>query len=323
MCLAADGLAGGCPLVLAKQKTLVDVPVKKASLALVTSVLFSGSYIAGKYTTNDLEPLTTTWLRYVVALLLLTLMLAHFGTRVLHVALRHVPGLVLLGLSGIVGYHYFFYLSLRYTEVANTAIVNALSPVVTGVLAASFLGERLSKRNYAGILLTVVGVVILLSRGEAERLIHSEYNRGDLFMLLAVVCWAVYALLVRRLIGAYSGFTLTFYATLFGVLLLCLMVPIESPLEQILAISWASLLSLLYMGVFASGLGYYTYNLSIDAIGATRTSGVVYSLVPIFVALLAIAFFGEAISFVMVSSAVLVLLGLHLMLSGRDTAGSR
>lgn len=297
--------------------------MKKASLALVTSVLFSGSYIAGKYTTNDLEPLTTTWLRYVVALLLLTLMLAHFGTRALHVALRHVPGLVLLGLSGIVGYHYFFFLSLRYTEVANTAIVNALSPVVTGVMAASFLGERLSKRNYAGVLVTVVGVLILLSRGEAERLIHSEYNRGDLFMLLAVVCWAVYALLVRRLIGAYSGFTLTFYATLFGVLLLCLMVPVESPLEQIPAISWASLLSLLYMGVFASGLGYYTYNLSIDAIGATRTSGVVYSLVPIFVALLAIVFFGEAITIVMVASTVLVLLGLHLMLSDRDTAGSR
>lgn len=297
--------------------------MKKASLALVTSLLFSGSYIAGKYTTNDLEPLTTTWLRYVVALLLLTMMLAHFGARALRVALRHVPGLLTLGLSGIVGYHYFFFLSLRYTEVANTAIVNALSPVVTGVMAAGLLGERLSKKNYAGVLLTVAGVLVLLSRGDVERLIRSEYNRGDLFMLIAVACWAVYALLIRRLIDTYSGFTLTFYATLFGVLLLCLMVPVESPLEQILAISGASLLSLLYMGVFASGLGYYTYNLSIDAIGATRTSGVVYSLVPIFVALLAIVFFGEAISVVMVSSAALVLLGLHLMLSDNATARRR
>ena len=78
-----------------------------------------------------------------------------------------------------------------------------------------------------------------------------------------------------------------------------------------------SLLSVLYMGVFASGLGYYTYNLSIDVIGATRTAGVVYSLVPVLVALLAVAFFGEAITPVMLGSAVLVLLGLRLMLSER------
>ena len=291
--------------------------MKKVTFALLTSLLFSGSYIAGKYTTNDLEPLTTTWLRYVVALLLLMSMLFHFGARVLHIRLRHVPALTLLGLFGIVGYHYYFFLSLRHTEVANTAIVNALSPVVTGVLAAGLLGERLSKRNYVGVLVTVVGVLVLLSRGEVDRVIRSDYNRGDLFMLLAVVCWAIYAVLVKRLITVYSGFTLTFYATVFGVVLLCLVVPVESPLEQMRGMSRQSLLSVLYMGVFASGLGYYTYNLSIDVIGATRTAGVVYSLVPVLVALLAVAFFGEAITPVMLGSAVLVLLGLRQMLSER------
>ena len=119
----------------------------------MTSVLFSGSYIAGKYTTLDLGPLTTTLLRYVVALLFLSSLLLHYKRSALVLRSRDIAPALLLGLFGIVGYHYFFFLSLRYTEVANTAIINALSPVLTGVAAALLIKERLSRANYAGLVI--------------------------------------------------------------------------------------------------------------------------------------------------------------------------
>ena len=71
------------------------------------------------------------------------------------------------------------------------------------------------------------------------------------------------------------------------------------------------------MGVFASGLGYLTYNLSIERIGPTRTSSFVYSTVPVFVAALATVFFAEAITTIMVASTVLILIGLRFALSER------
>ncbi|MEE9267444.1 MAG: DMT family transporter, partial [Gammaproteobacteria bacterium] len=216
---------------------------------------------------------------------------------------------------GIVGYHYFFFLSLRYTEVANTAIINALSPVLTGVAAALLMKERLSRGNYAGLVVAFLGVLILLSDGDIETILAVRFNKGDLLMLLSVISWVVYALLIRSMLDRYSGFTLTFYATLFGVLMLLFLAPLEAPLGEIQAISRASLLSVLYMGICGSGLGYLLYNLSIREIGATRTSSFVYSVIPLMVAVLALLIFRQPITPTMIASMVLILVGLHMMLA--------
>ena len=294
--------------------------MKRVLLPLATSVLFSGSYVGGKYTTLDLGPLTTTALRYSIALAFLASLLVHYRTHHLRVAFRDVPALVGLGLTGIVGYHYFFFASLRYTQVANTAIINALAPVATGIAAAIFIGERLAPRGYAGASLAVLGVLVLLTDADLGRVLHAGYARGDLLMLAAVVCWTAYTLLIKRLSARYSGYTLTFYATLFGVVALLLIVPLESPVDQIRSISRASTLSVVYMGIGASGIGYLLYNMSVREIGPTRTTSFVYSIVALLVAGLALVFFGEAITWAAGAAAGLILAGLHLMMRNTTEA---
>ena len=282
---------------------------------LMTSVLFSGSYIAGKYTTVDLGPLTTTLLRYFIALLFLSCLLFRYKSRALYLRRRDFGPALLLGLTGIVGYHYFFFLSLRFTEVANTAIINALSPVLTSVAAAFFIDERLGQRNYLGVVIAFLGVLILFSQGDIDTILAVQFNKGDLLMLLSVVCWVAYALLIKTMADRYSGFTLTFYATLFGVLMLLFLAPQEASFDQIAEVSRTSLLSVLYMGVCGSGLGYLLYNLSIREIGPTRTSSFVYSVIPLIVAALAWLFFRQSITPIMIGSLVLILVGLRLMLT--------
>ena len=187
--------------------------MRKALLPLATSMLFAGSYIGGKYTTLDLGPLTTTLLRYFIALLFLACLLPHYRLCSLKLAGRDFLPMLGLGLTGVVGYHYFFFSSLRYTDVANTGIINALSPAVTGIAAAILIGERLSARSYAGVVLACIGVLVLLSNGDPEVLLRTDFNRGDVLMLIAVLCWTAYALLVKTLATQYSSYTLTFYAT--------------------------------------------------------------------------------------------------------------
>ena len=289
--------------------------MNRVLLPLMTSVLFSGSYIAGKYTTLDLGPLTTTLLRYLIALLFLSGLLLHYKRRALILHRRDIVPALLLGLFGIVGYHYFFFQSLRYTEVANTAIINALSPVLTSLAAAVLIKERLSRGNYAGILVAFIGVLLLLSRGDSDTILSLRFNKGDLLMLLSVVSWMVYALLIRTMLDRYSGFTLTFYATLFGVLMLLVLAPQEAPLGDIREISRTSLLAVVYMGICGSGLGYLLYNLSIREIGPTRTSSFVYSVIPLIVAGLALLFFQQPITPIMIVSMILILIGLRMMLA--------
>jgi drug/metabolite transporter (DMT)-like permease len=285
---------------------------------MATSLLFAGSFIAGKYTTADLRPLTTSLLRYIVALVFLTL-LAMVRRASLSVRFQDLGKLILLGLFGIVGYHFFFFSALRHTEVANTAIINALSPIITGLMAALFLKEKLSSRNYLGVVIALVGVIALLVKGQIQNLLMLNVGRGDGLMLLAVLSWAVYALLVKTLSEKYSGFCLFFYATLFGVIMLLGLAFTEDWTCQIKSVSAASFWSIIYMGVIASGIGYLLYTLSIGKIGPTRTSSFVYSLVPIFVAILAVLFFDEPITAVMIVSMAGILVGLHLLMAQRPT----
>ncbi|PSR18820.1 EamA/RhaT family transporter [filamentous cyanobacterium CCP3] len=294
-----------------------SLPSPKVLLPVLTSFLFAGSFVAGKYTTVDLGPLTTSLLRYIIAMAVLGFFISRSAqpTKALTVARSDWGTMVLLGLFGVVGYHYFFFSSLRYTATANTAIINAFNPVVTGVMAALFIGERLTRRQYGGIVLALLGVLTLLTRGNLTNLLTLELNRGDGLMLCAVLCWVVYSLIIKQLSQRYSGLTITFYAAVAGVGQLLVLAVAERWWQQITTLSLASLLSILYMGVAASGIAYLLFNLSIQRIGPTRTASTVYSLVPIFVAGLAWLFFREPLTGTMVASMGLILLGVNVVLS--------
>lgn len=273
--------------------------------------------MAGKYTTLDLGPLTTSLLRYLVAVLFLASLLVWTKPVSLRVKRRDWVPLLLLGSFGIVGYHYFFFSSLRYTELANTAIINAMNPIVTGMLAALFIGERLQLRNYLGVAIAAVGVLILITRGRIETLMGLDFNGGDVLMMLAVLSWVVYSLILRQLSQRYSGYTLTFYAALSGVIQLIFLAVPEGAIAQVQSMSVASIGAIAYMGVGASGVGYFLYNLSVKDVGPTQTSSFVYSLVPIFVAILAFLFFRETVTPIMVASMVLIVVGLNFTLRSR------
>jgi drug/metabolite transporter (DMT)-like permease len=303
-------------MVMARLRKL-KVQDLKGILPILTSVLFAGSFVAGKYTTVELGPLTTSLLRYLIAMAVLGVLISRSVQPVKALTVRRSDWLAmaLLGTFGVVGYHYFFFSSLRYTATVNTAIINAFNPVVTGAAAALFIGERLTRRQYGGIALALLGVLTLLSRGNLVTLLRLDLNRGDGLMLCAVLCWVVYSLMIKQLSQRYSGLTITFYATVAGVGQLLGLASLERWWEQLAGISGTAWLAIAYMGVAASGMAYLLFNLSIQRIGPTRTASTVYSLVPMFVAALAWLFFRESLTGPMVASMGLVLLGVNGVLS--------
>ncbi|MBS3127949.1 DMT family transporter [Candidatus Woesearchaeota archaeon] len=287
-------------------------------LPFFTALFFAGSFIAGKYTTYDLGPLTTSFLRYVVALIFLSFLIFYYKPKLLYIQKKHLILFSLLGISGIVLYHYFFFSSLHYTSVTNTAILNAFIPILTGIGAAFFLKERLTKKNYVGVLLSFLGVLLLLTKGNLTVLLTLNFNFGDLLMLLAVLCSVFYTLLIKHLSKVYHSFTITFYASLTGVFFLFFLSLFEGGITQLQTISMTSFFSILYMGIFASGIGHLLFNMSIHKLGATKTSSFVYTFVPVFVAILSFLFFEEILTLSMIGSIVLIVLGLHFLLPKKD-----
>jgi drug/metabolite transporter (DMT)-like permease len=286
-------------------------------LPVATSLLFSGSFVAAKYVTQELPPLTATLMRYIAALAFLSLL----SLRKRPVSSKSgKPNLLLIvaaSLLGIVGYHFCFFLSLRYTSVDNSAIINAFNPAVTAALAALFLRERLSRTNYSGIALALIGVIALVTRADVQRLTAVELNRGDLLMLCAVGCWGSYALIIKKLSASIGSLRLTLLTALFGVLILAPLSLTEKLFQHPGRLSTSTVLSILYMGICASGLGYLLYNHSIKEIGPTRTASLVLSMVPLFVAVLSFLVFDERVTLLMIVSAVMIILGLNLALRVR------
>lgn len=291
---------------------------KSLTITLLTAILFSGSFVAAKYTTYDLKPLTTSFLRYAIALLFLTVLAVIKNQNPFKVDKKDLFKLILLGVSGIVGYHYFFFTSIKFTSVTNTGIINATSPILTAILAMIFLREKLSTKNYIGLVISFVGVLILLSKGDFYNLIGLNFQYGDLLMYCAVFSWVIYSLIIKTLAQKYSSLVLTFYATFTGVILLFFLALTEDMFYQISNISFNSVLSIFYMGVLASGLGYLLYNLGIKNIGPTKTASIVYSSVPILVAILSYLFFKESFTITLIISIVLIIGGLNLILIKKE-----
>ncbi len=286
-------------------------------LAVLTSLLFAGSFVAGKYTTDEMGPLLITLLRYVIAsvfLHLLVLCRDDIGQRIGTATGSDKCCLFLLGTFGVVGYHFFFFSSLRYTAVANSAIINAFNPVVTGFLAAVILKEKLALRNYAGGAIAILGVLVLLTSGNLLSLLQLQFNQGDLLMLCAVFCWAGYSILLRYLGKRFSGLAMSYYGALFGVVQLLLLVILELLQTGFPSLSAASILGVFYMGIGASGIGYLLFTLSTQRIGPTKSTSIVYSGVPVWVALLAWLFFKEPVTPWMLVSIGLILIGLRTVL---------
>ena len=295
---------------------------QQSLLAVFTSLLFAGSFVAGRYTTDEMGPLLITLLRYIIASAFLSLLVIkkkEIGPRIGSASIADKLCLFGLGTFGVVGYHFFFFSSLRYTAVANSAIINAFNPVVTGFLAAVLLKEKLALKNYVGGAIAILGVLVLLTNGHLLSLFQLQFNVGDLLMLCAVLCWAVYSILLRHLGKTYSGLAMSYYGALLGVAQLLLLVIPEISHTGFPSPSLSSVLGIFYMGIGASGIGYLLFTLSTQRIGPTKSTSIVYSGVPVWVALLAWIFFQEAVTPWMIVSMGLILVGLRTVLQQPKT----
>lgn len=168
-------------------------------LLALAALFWAGNYLVGEQVVRSLDPLSMTWLRWAPAVVPL-LVLAHLVERPdWRALLRRWRTLLAVGLVGLGAYPFLLYLALRHTSAVNASIVNAVNPAAI-VVAAVLLGQaRVARRGWLGVGLGLVGVLLVLTEGDLDRLLGLRLNPGDLLMLGAVAAWTVYTLAGRRL----------------------------------------------------------------------------------------------------------------------------
>jgi drug/metabolite transporter (DMT)-like permease len=212
-----------------------------------------------------------------------------------------------MGLTGVFGFNSLLYTSLKSTTAANAALINGTGPLIFSLMAALTLRERLTARNLAGALVSLAGVVIIISGGSLDALLGLRFNLGDLLVLAAVVVWGVYSMLGRLVTRTRSAFAATALSNWIGLAMLYPAAIVEQA-RQPAAPGWLVILAAVYIGVGPSFVSFLAWNEGVRRVGATRAT-VFYNMLPFYGTLLGVLILHEPLGWAQVIGGALILAG--------------
>jgi drug/metabolite transporter (DMT)-like permease len=278
---------------------------------ILATVFWGGTFIAGRLLAQDMGPFSAGFLRFLVASLIL-----------LAVALRTERGfpairreqwlwVTLLGLTGVFAYNILFFLGLKTVIAGRAALIVATNPIFITLFSALLFKDRLTPIKGLGILVCVLGATVVISRGNPALIFQGGAGWGELFLLGCVASWTAYSLLGKRAMRDLSPLIAVTWSCIIGAALLLPPALAEGLVGNLPAFSTVDWASIVYLGVFGTGLGFFWYYQGIKAIGTTR-AGVFINLVPVSAVLLGFFILGEPVSPSLLVGALLVLTGLSL-----------
>lgn len=279
-------------------------------LMVMAALFWAGAFIAGKLSVREFPPVSLTFFRFLIASAIIFVILA-VRERDIRIKSEDLPVFIALGVIGMIGYHILFFMALKYTSPVNAALIGAINPLVTTIFSVIFLKEKIRIVNIIAIMISLSGVVLIVTNGSLGFFADMRLNIGDLLMLVAVVCWAAYAIISKKALAKYSPIKVTSYAFLVCTVILLPFLPFESPMKFLPGTTVGGWTSVVYMAIFPSLGGYLIQQMSIKKMGPSRTSLYV-NLVPAFSMVLAYFILGEAISAVKVAAAALIIGGVYM-----------
>lgn len=284
-------------------------------LRLVLVALFwGGTFIAGRLVSRELPSMTAAAMRFAVAVPLLVLLAWRLEGGLPRLTRKQLLMTFCLGLTGIFLYNICFFGALSRMPAGRTALFVALNPIVTALLLALLLGERLGRVKWLGICIAFIGAAIVITRGDlagAWRDISASIGVGELLMMCAVSGWAAYTIIGRFALDGLSPIAATAWAAIWGLVLLSGGAAFEIGGVDWHKVGWPVYAAVAYLGIFGTVIGFIWYYQGVKTIGPSRTA-VFNNLVPVFGILLAAVLLGEPVLLSMVLGGLLVVGGVTL-----------
>ncbi|HDX9706732.1 EamA family transporter [Bacillus thuringiensis] len=244
------------------------------------AIFTGGTFNASKYAVQYFEAIHIAAWRFGIAAFVMLCLLKIRKDFDLEVWMQNRTYYLLLGIVGVFGFNFFFFSGMKYTEAINGALIMATNPLVTTLLASVILREKIVKRQAIGMLLALIGVVFVLTQGSFTILQHVSFSKGDFYILLGNICWALYGVLGRRFIKTGIPIQTTTYTMTIGALAFIIISSTQKSIVPVLEIPLFAWGAILFMAIGMSVLGYLWWNNGIAQIGAARTS-LFFNLVPV------------------------------------------
>ncbi len=286
---------------------------------LLTALFWGGTFIAGRVVSQHIPPFSAAFLRFAIASIILLMVLRQLDGRLPPVKRNQILPLLLLGLTGIFTYNFFFFKGLQFIAAGRAALIVANNPIFVTLLSTVFFRERLNWLKAGGILLSVVGAGVVITRGNIAELTNGSVGWGELYIFGCVLSWVTYTLIGKVVMKDLSPLTSVTYSATLGTFALLIPAYFEGVFQNLSSYSKLEWLSLFYLGFFGVVLGFLWYYEGIKKIGAAKASQFI-NFVPISAIMLGFFLLGEPITMSLIAGAALVITGVYLTNSAKVKA---
>lgn len=263
-------------------------------LLAMSALIWSGNFVISRGMHDVIPPFGLAFYRWLMA----GLILLPFGLPIIYKQIpemkKHFRYLLVQSVLGIACFNTLIYIATQTTTAINAVLVNSCMPVIIVAVSWIMFRDRVTFRQAAGIIISLGGVVYIMTRGDIETLLSLSFNRGDLVVLAAAFVWATYTSNLKRFPKELNPIGYLTAITIMGVFMLLPFYLNETFAGRPVEINMPTLLSILYVGLFASVTAFIFWNRAVREVGANKAGPFVH-LMPVFSTILAVIFLGETL----------------------------
>jgi drug/metabolite transporter (DMT)-like permease len=264
-------------------------------LLVLTTLFWSGNFVISRGMHAAIPPIALSFWRWALAFLIL----AVFGLRHLRaerkLAMHHKNFLITQGLLGVTGFNSLIYLAMQTTTAINAALVNSCTPIIIVLISWAMFKDRLNLRQCLGVAVSLSGVLLIISRGDLTTLLHLQFNSGDILVFIAACLWAFYSVNLKKYPRGLHPFAYQTAIAMVGLTALLPLYLLEIASGKTLQVSSGSVVTIIYVAVFASVLAFIFWNRAVSMLGA-NIAGPFIHLMPAFSTILAVFFLDEVLT---------------------------
>ena len=281
-------------------------------LLFLTTLFWSGNFIVGKAASMyAIPPFSLNFYRWLFAWLILLPFTFKEIIKKKDYILSNSGFFIILGITSITIFNSIVYYSLNFTQVISGVLMISTIPVMIIFISSLLKIEKTNIFQIFGVILSLTGVIFIVTKADIEILITLNFNKGDLTMVVAMFSWATYSALLKKKKYELTQISLLQIVITFGLAFLIPIYFIEMSMGYLIKLGKPFYLTLTYVVLFPGLASFFFWIKGISIIGANR-SGIFLHLMPIFGAIMAMIIFGEKFMFYHFLGAIFIFMGIIL-----------
>jgi len=261
-------------------------------MMVITAVAWSGNAIVGRGVHETVPPIGLAFWRWAATLPIFLLLAWPHLKKDLPLIREKWPIMLLLSVLAVSIYNSFIYIALTTTTATNSYLINTTRPMIIVLMSLAFFRVAVGSWQAVGLAMGVLGAAVVISRGDLAVLADLDFIPGDIWVVVATTCWALYTVMYSKRPKVH-GTSFMLASAVLGLAALLPFYLAETILVRPVPIAPETFIGVAYLSLFASVIAYMSYNKAVEILGPNK-AGLTSYLLPVFGIVLAITILDES-----------------------------